>query len=265
MAGFTIVQGTSPYKIWAPITDADTIYNGQLVSCDANEGVVPLGTASGAADTTAQVVPFGVVLGNNLKNPNYDTTYQTNSITDATPHDSTTEFAMVEGVWAKGDKQAMVEIAVITPETILKAPLRNASVSTAPTLLTVTTGDVNGVSCTTNATDVAGIAVRSTIYFRTGANQGSYRITDDTSTTALTWDKPTTKDVAISDTAVRVPYRALGPTQVQTDSESMYLNVAADATSDYWVFDVLKLDLSQAGNEHMYFKFNTDHFNLMRT
>ena len=126
-----------------------------------------MGAATGAADTTSSPssVPFGVVVGNNLKNPAYNSTWQANAITDATPLASTTEYAMIEGVWAKGDKQAMVQVALITPETVIKGPLYNAALGTAPTLLTATTAvSAGGTSAVTNATDaVAGIDTTSVL------------------------------------------------------------------------------------------------------
>jgi len=261
---FEVVEG-SPRSIWTQIVDSDTLYVGQIIECQANEGSAPVGAASGAADTTGKIVPYGVVLGTNLYTPSFDTTQNADKITDATPLASTTEFVLHEGVWAKGSRVAMVEIALITPETILKGPIYNAAVGTAPTLGTVTTGDANGVSCTVNAMDVAGVAGLASIYFRGGANQGAYRVTDDTSTTALTWDKPTYKAVAVDDTLVRVNgLRPNGPSYAQFDSESMYIDCAAALTSDYYVLDVIKLDLSEAGKEHCFFRFNADHFGLKR-
>ena len=266
--GFTIVHG-SPMTIWAPIVAGDEIFTGSIVTCQYDEGVAPLNVAAGAADTTTapHSMPFGVVVGNNLYNQTFDTTQNATSITDATPLASTTEFRNVEGVWAKGDKQAMVQIALITPETILRGPLYNAAVGTAPTLLTATTAVAAGTSAVTNATDVAGVDNLATVYFRSGANAGAYRITSDTDdgTTALTWDKPTTSPVAIGDTCVRVPIRALGPTYAQLDAEATYINVAATPATDYYILDIVKLDLSVAGKEHAYFKFGADHFTTART
>ena len=256
---FTIVEDT-PRTIWCPIADSEVIYVGQIVGNQANEGIAPLGTGTGAADTTGKVIPFGIVVGTNSSTSNYDATYQTEKITDITPHDSTTSYVGQEGVWSKGGRVAMALVELIDPTTVIKGDLNNAAVGTAPTLLTVTTGGATGVSCTTGATDVAGVAVLSTIYFRTGANAGEYRITDDTSTTALTWDKPTYADVAIGDTAVRVNIRAQGLATCQFDSESIYVDIGATTTTNNYSINVIKLDLSTANKEHVYFTFNADHF-----
>lgn len=261
---FEIVEG-SPRSIWTQIVNSDTLYEGQIVECQGNEGAAPVGAASGNADTSGKVVPFGVVLGTNLYNSSYNKTQQAHQITDVTPHDSTVEYVLHEGVWARGDRVAMVEIALITPESILKGPIFNAALGTATTLGTVTIGDTNGVTCTVNTLEVAGVANLATVYFRTGANEGAYRVTDDTSATALEWDKATTYDVAIGDTLVRVNgLRPIGPSYAQFDTEAMYIDSNAVLTSDYYVLDVIKLDLSEAGKEHCLFKFNADHFALKR-
>lgn len=261
---FEIVEGT-PRTIWTQIVDSDTLFVGQIVECNANEGAAPIGAASGASDTTGKVVPFGVVVGMNTYVEGYNTTQQAQAITDATPHDSTTEFVLHEGVWARGDRVAMVEIALITPETILKGPIYNAALGTATLLGTVTAGSASGVSCTVNTLEVSGVAGLGTVYFRSGANAGAYRVTDDSSATAITWDKPTTKDVEIGDTLVRVNLRSVGPSRAQFDSEAMYIDNNAAVTTDYYSLDIIKLDLEEAGKEHCYFKFNVDHFALKRT
>lgn len=262
--GFEIESG-SPRMVWVPIVDLDTIYIGQIVACQANEGIVPIATASGANDTSSLRVPMGVVVGLNAKNPAFDTTYKAEKITDASPLSSTTEFVLLEGKHAKGDTAAYAKVALITPETILKGPIFNAAFGTAMTVGTVTTGDANGVSCTVNALEVAGVANVATVYFRTGNTPGVYRVTDDTSTTAITWDKATPRAVAVGDTLVRANgLRIFGPSRCQFDSESMYVNSAAALTSDYFGIDVIALDLREAGKEHVIFKFNADHFCLKR-
>jgi len=263
--GFSVVWGTSVGHVWVPIVDSDTCYVGQIVACQANEGVVPIGAASGANDTTGKLVPMGVVIGTNNRRPSYDSTYKTEKITDATPLATTTEFTGVEGPWAKGDRQAMVEVALIDQCTVLKGRLFNAAYGTAITVGTVSTGDSNGVSCTSSAVEVAGVAGLASLYFRGGANAGAYRITDDTSTTAITWDKPTYAAVAVGDTLVRANgLRVFGPSRAQFDSEATYIDNSAALTSDYYGLDVIKLDLSKAGEEHVYFRFNADHFALKR-
>lgn len=266
--GFEVVQG-SPVELWVQIVDSDTLYAGQIVECQADEGAAPIGAAAGAADTTGKVIPYGVVLGFNLYNEAFDSTYKGNTGTDATPHGSTTEFVMHEGPFIRGDRVLLANIALITPETILKGPIYNGAYGTAPTVGIVTTGSAGGTQATGTSVlcDVAGVADLGTVYFRSGANQGAYRVTDDTDdgTTAITWDKPTTYDVAVGDTLVRINgLRPNGPSYAQFDTESTYIDCAEALTTNYYVIDVIKLDLREAGKEHVLFKFNADHFALKR-
>lgn len=261
--GFKIIHG-SQQKLWAPIVYQDTIYVGQLVKCQTDEGVVPLGAASGAADTSNLSVPWGVVIGTNNRTPLFSTTYNTQYITDASPLASSTEFTGVEGPFSKGEQRAMVQIELITPETILRGQLFNSTFGTAMTVGTVTTGDANGVSCTTG-TLVASTAQMATLYFRSGANKGTYRILDNTSATAQTWDTPTYAAVAIGDTCVKAPIRMMGPAYCNFEAtESMFIDAAATYGSNYYVIDVVSLDLSVPGGEYVDFKFNVDHFALKR-
>lgn len=261
--GFQVVRGGIPKPMWVQIVDGDTLYVGQIVYTTA-EGVGPLSTAGGAYDTTNKKIPFGIVAGTNLAIPLFSAAYSADYITDVTPLASTTDYTGVEGVWSKGDRVAMVEVIRINPETVIRGPLFNSSFGTAPTEVTVTTGSATGLSATVGAVDVAGVAVLSSLYFRSGANAGAYRVTDDSSTTGLTWDKPTTAAVAVGDTLVRVNVRPTGLSRVQFDSESMFIDASAAVTADYYGINVLKLDLSEAGKEHVEFTFNVDHFAAAR-
>lgn len=261
--GFKIIHG-SQQKLWAPIVYGDTIYVGQLVKCQVDEGVVPLGAASGAADTTGKSVPFGVVVGTNNRTPLFNATYNTQYITDANPHGATTEFIGVEGPWGKGEQRAMVEVELIDPTTIIRGQLFDTTFGTAMTVGTVTTGSTDGLSCTTG-TLVVDTASYGTIYFRTGANKGVYRITDGASATAQAWDTPTYADVVIGDKCVKAPIRMLGPAYADFEAtESMFVAAEATYSTNYFVIDVVRLDLSVAGQEYVDFKFNVDHFGLKR-
>ena len=265
--GFEVVHD-NPFMIWAPIVDSDVIRVGSIVACQADEGVVPIGAAGGANDTTNKLVPYGIVVGTNhtADGEEADTTNSTVQITDVSPHDSVTKRVGQEGVTPRGDRQAMVKIALITPDTIIKGSIFNGAVGTPPTVATGTSAaSATGVALTsTTAVDSAGVAVLSTIFFRTGANTGVYRITDDTSTTVMTWDKGTPNDTALGDTYVRVNLRSNGPSRAQFDAEGLYIDAAAAVTADYYGIDVIKLDLSESGKENVYFKFNVDHFSLKR-
>ena len=79
-----------------------------------------------------------------------------------------------EGMWSKGDKQPLVEVALIDNTTRIKAPIYSGSYGSALTLQTVTTGSTTGLGYTANASDMTGMANNCTSYCRTGANAGLY-------------------------------------------------------------------------------------------
>lgn len=270
--GFSVVHG-SPQTIWCPIVDSDTIYVGQLVKfAKGTEGIQPLPDASGAADTTNKNVVLGVCIGTNNKTPQYNSTYKTEYITDATPLSSTTEFVGVEGPWAKGGKVAMAKVAIITPDTVIRGPIYNGAVGTAITEATVNEpGCAEAVGCTVdgigwpNTVGDAHVG-SSTIYFRTGANRGQYRIKDNDDSTNQTWDKPLYTAVASGDKLVAVNGLVpMGLARMALGTEALYIEGEdANSSEDYYAIIVHRLDLSESGKEYCEFRFCTCHFDPAR-
>lgn len=278
---FSIAQASPPPQtVWCQIVDTDTIYIGQLVTTAA-EGIKPLGAASGIADTTGKKVVFGVVVGVNLRTPSYDSTYLTDKIVDATPLASTTEFALHgSGPEPIGGRVAMAKVAIITPETIIRGDIREEAVATAIGVGTVTVGNSAGTSCTVDS----GVGGRAstyickggagandygkpfrTIYFRSGANKGQYRVEDRNGSLNLYWDKPLYTAAAVGDTVVGVNgLRPNGFSHMQVDSESMWIEAAADASSNNYYVIVHRLDLREAGKEFAEFRFCPPHFDPAR-
>jgi hypothetical protein len=255
-----------------PIQSSATIYVGGLVAVDVSgptEGVIMLPDSAGVYNETNCDVPLGVCIGTNRKNPLYSSTYLTEYITEpgaADPHDGASiEYVGVEGPWAKGDPVAMVKVALINPSTVLRAPIRNAAIGTPPTVLTATAGNASGLSVTTNAAQCASItSPLQTIYCRTGANAGAYRLTDTSSSTTHTWDQAMRNDTAVGDTFVFVPVRTHGYSTVMFDATTAMFIDAADAAvlggTDRWGIQVVRLDLSTYGNEYCEFMFEAGHF-----
>jgi len=273
--GFQIAQD-SPQSIWCPVAEtAGTLYVGQLVR-HMNCGVAGIATASGTGDLNRKALtlglvgtssgcgnaPFGVIIGTNKKTPTYSGTYNAEYITFAQPNTaSVDDYVLHEGPWARGDLVAMVKVALIDATTVLKAPLYQSSsiVGTAPTVGTVTT-DSSGGTCTTNTTGVTGVDSMSTIYFRSGAAAGSYRITMDTSATTHTYGirtNSTVTDNSVGDTLVKVNLPAVGKGRLQVSTPALWVQSNAAVTADYWMVDVVRLDLSTAGSEYVEFRFDT--------
>jgi len=266
----TIVSGCVDRK-WVPINPAATIYTGSLVSFDTSalatsEGCVVRPVAVGASNTTNKDVPFGVVLGNNLRYPLFSSTYQATYITDpgATGiRTNTAEYVNLEGPWPQGGKQAMVEVGIIGPETVLKAPLRLGAIGTLLTTLTSTAGNANGLTVTTNSCGFTPVAGLGTIYCRTGLNAGQYRVTDDTSATVATWDREMLATTATTgETYVRVPLRPMGTSYVLIGDGTVasFVDASATAGTNYDIIHVLELNLEESGNEFVKFRFDGDAF-----
>ena len=267
---FSIVKNAGE-KIWVPVEPSATIYNGSIVAVNSSglaDGIAALPVAVGVSNTTNYDIPYGVVLGNNLKTQLYNTTYKTNYITapaGGSSHGDTTEYAMTDGVFGKA-KQPMVLVELIKgTNTTLRGNIFNAAVGTAPTLLTATVASTDGLGTTTNATQFTPVANLASIYCRKGANMGQYRIIDTTSTTVHTWTQAMTYDIAIGDKFVMAPLRMFGPTYIQLGATAItWVEASAAAATHYFIINVERLDLSVAGQEFVEFTFNADNFCFAR-
>ncbi len=269
--GFSVVSA-NPHLVWMPVEPSQKIYMGAIVSIDSAtplEGVQPLPQAAGAGNTTNKDVPLGVVVGLNSTAANRVSDSGGEYITQVAAgavYGSTVEYVNVEGEWAKGDRQAFVQVALIDPSTIIRGPIYNGSVGTAPTEVTVTTGDGgDGIGCTTGAADVATVANFATIHMRSGANRGIYRTLTSASATTHTWLKAMPGSIAVGDKAVVINgLRPYGPALMQIDSNALFVDCSAALTTDYFQVIVTRLDLSVAGKEAVEFKFSGDNFDIKR-
>ena len=266
---FSIVHPESAQMSWVPVLAADICYVGQLVSIDVAaplEGVFPMPVVSGNNNTANKDIPMGVVIGTNNTAGNLETssTYGEMITAEAagTAYGNTKMYQGVEGPWPRGDRIAMVLIHHIDPCTILRAPICNAALGTAPTEVTVSTacgGD--GIGCTTSAADAATNANFATIYMRSGANQGVYRTLTSASTTAHVWLQAMPGAVAVGDKAVVINgLRPYGPCETYIDAEGMYLDCSETLDSNNIIIHVRRLDLSVAGGEYVEFRFDGDNF-----
>ena len=269
MAFSVVTKGFEP-PVWCSTDGSSTYYIGQIVTTIAaskanivNGAVSPLAVPAGVADTTNFQIPFGVVVG---LNKYYDAqgtygTADTGVLTQA--NQKLRSFAGVEGMYVKSDPQVMIQVERIFPHTILRGNIYNAALGTAPTLLTTTAASATGFNSagTTNACEFTPIADMGTIYCRTGANAGLYRITHDTSTTAPQCPLNFPSAIAIGDTFIRTPMRQ-GYSEVYiggSDVPGMYVNNALTALNNFTIL-VNRLGLETAGQEYVEFSFCLDHF-----
>ena len=266
----------SPYKpLWLPVdynnATGQTVYVGQLVCCGArataaSNGVFPW-IIAGTPDTTADQVPFGVVVGTNNRTPLWSSTYNTEYITAVQSQAAQVarEWQGQEGMFSKADPQPLVQVCVLTPDTVLEGDIYNGSThsATAITEAVVTTGSTTGAgfTCGTTGFDFTAVAYGATYYCRTGGNMGLYRTGYDTNagTGAKTMYTYWPYDIAIGDKFVGVNL-ALGTSLMMMDTTpgGMSINAAAAVgTANYIWADVLSLDLRYAGKEKAIFRINT--------
>ena len=267
------IVGEAPQTIWATIKPSATIYVGSLVSIDQSaldEGFIVRPVAAGASNTTNKDMPYGICIGTNRRNPVFSSTYNAEYITDpgvTGVRADTTEYVGVEGPYGKGSGLAMVKIALITKDTVLRAPIRDGAIGSRISLLTSSAGNANGLTVTTGACDFTPVANLCTIYARTGVNAGQYRITDDTSTTVAAWDREMlVTTVATGETYVRVPLRPQGVSYVTIGDGTVasFVSAASTPATDYDIIHVVRLDLREAGNEYVEFTFDADAFSTAR-
>ena len=264
---FSVIHN-SPQDIWVPLEYSTTIYMGGIVGWDAtevasNDGVQMLPVAAGAFNVTNYDIPFGVAIGHNLRRPVFNTTAKCEYLTSTTPLASTTEYVSHgSSEYPMGGREAFAKVSVINPCTVLRGSLVDSAVTGAPAVGTASAGD--SVSCTTSATSVATVVGLSTIYFRTGAQAGTYRVLDSASTTANTWDTPCYGAVAIGDTAVAVNLVPFGLSRVQLLATYMTaFDIDEAVTGDYFGIDVVRLNLAEQYKEYVEFMWNP--MNWLRT
>jgi hypothetical protein len=271
--GFRVVEGAAR-NLWCAGDGSSTYYKGQLVSLVAASKahvtgtVVPLAVPAGLADLTNFQVPFGVVSGFNDRTPTWNSTVLAESgggtiLTQAAQ--TARDVILGGGMYAANDPQLLVKVAVVTPWTVLEGPIFNNAIGTAPTVVSSTATDTTGFTTagTTGACDFTPVANVCTIYCRTGANAGLYRVTNDATNTAPDVTAAFPYDVAIGDTFVRVPAKQ-GWSMIYISGPGLYINCSLGGATNY--FDVIcwKLDLRVAGKETMQFSFTPTHYDIRR-
>ncbi len=267
--------------VWRPASDrdrsgntGDKFYQGQLTrsggageSADNRwpDGLSPAGAAQGAADTTSDTTLFGIIEGFNPRSRTLDSTYGVESLTAVVS--SADQVARSIGPYGGhepyADPAPKIQVRTITPFTPIRIPIYLSTINTAITVLTATAVSGTNVSATTNDCGFTPVANLCTIHCRTGNNEGIQRQTDDTSGTVAAFDKAFPRALAVDDTFVRVPYR-IGPSYIQLDAESIFMDGSATPGTDYYVFHVEEMNLQIAGQEWIEGCFDPVHFMAVR-
>jgi hypothetical protein len=218
-----------------------TCYVGQLLQWDAVSSgtggmVVPIEAA--AADPDASAVIAGVCTGV-VSSPTYNSTYQGDT--------ATLDVGQAAQVANDPAGPTEVEVTVLAPGCMIKAPICFTTIGTAPTLLTVTTGSADGLTFVANALTQATIDDYSTVYCRTGANRGQYRHVTTGNTTTQTMTIAFTYDIAVGDTFVAVNMTR-GFTKWHPDSQFQAFAGNDDLAAAFYGY-CHQINLEEAGNE----------------
>lgn len=241
-----------PVVVHLPI--GATCYQGQLLGYDTagatNGGaVIPTANAAAGPDTTSFVQ--GICLGVD-KAHSYNSTYKGEVAT------YTTTQATIAAYEYKAPIEAgtMVQVALITPTTLIKAPVVKDTVGTACETVTNTAASSGGTTVTFSTIDTT-VDGYSTLYCRTGANRGHMRKVTTVGTTSSVAVVPFPYAIAVGDTFAVVNV-VLGQAHLAWDSQFQGIDSSA-ALSNYYKAYVHELNLEEAGKEYAVFTLSAAH------
>jgi hypothetical protein len=237
-------------------TSTDTIYTGCLVQGDldgAGGGHVQIADAAGELADSMDLMPFGFVTG--VKRGKSDITHTAAVSGTAQYGDTRTAITTLADVLANGGPPEVEVCYIIPMVTMVRVPLFNATWGTALTVLTETTGDATGLTVTHAGEAITNIAAGfATVYCRTGANRGHYRVLTTTNTGANTFLIAMPYAIAIGDTFV-IASMKLGPMHwnIPAVADCIDGNHALADSFDGFCHD---LNLEESGKEYCVFTLN---------
>ena len=145
-----------------------------------------------------------------------------------------------------------VEVTLIIPGvTLVRAPIYNTVWGTALTVLTETTGNAGGITITdaSGTNDIADDL--GTIYCRSGANRGLYRVITDITTVVTTVTVPFPNAIAAGDTFVQAScVLGYGGMDLTTAFDAIDGNNVMD---DYYSVYYHDINLEESGKEFAIF------------
>jgi hypothetical protein len=232
----------------------ETMYEGQLLKSARVGGigghVNPADTAIEAREDTSQILGIcsGIVDGSSG--------YVTPVSGTAKYGQRTVYSSTMADITSRGPSE--VEVTLIIPGiTLVKADIFDVVWGTALTELTVTTTTAGGASIAHSGNTIAGIVDDfSTIYCRSGANRGHYRVVTSAgaNTNVVTVPFPytiTAGDVFVQATCVL----GLGGMQVTTGIDAIDGDAVLDATTGTGYYTVFyhEINLEETGQEYAVF------------
>lgn len=225
-------------------------YVGQVVQSDASNGyghVIPAAVAGAGPDVTSNLV--GVITGV-VNSPSYDSSYQGDKAT----YDSS-QANQVDND-PKGPTE--VEVTIMRPGDLWRAPIGKVTATAALDTVTATSADTAGDDIIHTAdTITAPTSKYATIYCRSGANRGQYRVITAGGTTDQDVTVCFTYDIAVGDVFVCANV-VLGPARI--DFTTNILGIDGDTSvSNYYDVFCHKLNLEEAGKEYAVVSFAAHH------
>lgn len=242
------VYGATAGPIHNMQVEADC-YVGQIVIGSAGAGghVLACAGAGAGPDTTNNII--GIIVGA-VTSPTYDSTYQGDKIT----YDTTQANQLLNDPVGA----ALAQVQIIRPGDLLRCPLYKTTKGTALDVLSASAVSTDGLAVYHTGTAITALDDDfSTVYCRTGANRGIYRVvtTGGTKTQTLLIGFP--YDIAIGDTFVTAQMK-LGVTRFEFDSYKLGI-AANDDLTQYFMGYCHKLDLEKAGEEYAIVSIHTSH------
>ncbi len=273
--GFEVIH--SPVKpIWVPVESTNTLAHGMLVyygkATPANTaGVIVMPAASGVCDYGNGLVPFGVVIGDNRATPTYTTlstalvSVQTITGVDTAAAQIARDWRGVEGMYSKGDPQPLVQVARITPETVLRGYFRNSATVGTTCITTLSPSAVATTAMTFATFGMTTVADNATTYCVSGTNAGLYRVVTGASATAYTYTREWPYTPETTDKFKNVNVRQ-GYCRMNVDTTyGLWIDNVAALTSNYYVVNVLNINLSgESGTEYCDFSFANNVFSIQK-
>jgi hypothetical protein len=226
-------------------------YQGQLAGADISKStggyVKPAPVAAAYPDTATRIL--GIITGI-VTSPVYTASYYKG---DLATYDVTC--ATLQANSPVGP--AYAEVALITPTTLIKAPIYHTTPGVALHALKATTAVAAGTTFVTSGFDAA-VDGYSTAYCRGGSNRGEYRKVDGTGTTTQTFVIPWTYGVAIGDEFV---VANIVEGQSHIDLLGTYVNGidGTAALTNYYCAYVHELNLEESGKEYAVFTLCASH------
>jgi len=246
---FEVVKNTELGTVWLPVAPSVTLTVGQLVYRAASNPVNLTYFPAASGEGTAK--PVGVVVATNLRKPLYSSTYSADYITGVASRADqlALEKQGAQGsMFGVGDPAPLVQVKLIGPQTEIKGTLSAAPTPPFQPSAVGTNGDTltkSGLTLTDYFT---------TVYCRSGANQGIYRQMSTYSTNVLTFPLYWPYTTTTSDYFVAVN-TTLGNTRINVDTYGRNLDVDSAVSSNYYSVVVEEINLEKAGEEYIIFRF----------